>query len=156
MRLSDRLLLIACGALVLAGPVMAVQEYVKGRQALGVEVVTGERAAVGDTGFRATWRVVLLALVLAVGVFGSLQVLRVARAPRVRGVSRRLVALLLAGMVLLDLAFLLDRAAAEAAYLVRAVSVVWAYPLAAVVVALSSARLSELEAAFAQRPREAQ
>lgn len=151
MRAADRLLLVACGALVLAGPLMALQEYAHWRETqgfVGVGDLDAAEASAADTGFRDLWQLVMLILVLVVGVLGSLQLVRVLRSPRLRPMSGRLLALLVVGMALLDLSFLLDRAAWTAASLLRAVSVVWFYPLSAAVVALSSARLSELEDAF--------
>ena len=150
MRALDRVLLLACGALMLAGPVMAVQEYAKATQASGVESLTGETMA-RDYGYRQGWQVGALVLVLLVGGLGTLQLVRVGRAPRVRSVSARLLALLMGGMVLLDLAFLLDRNTSDSGFLMRLVTVAWLYPAAAIVVALAASRLSELEDAFGER-----
>lgn len=149
VRTTDSLLLLACAALALAGPAMAVQEYAKATQARGLEDLTSEPAPI-DYSFRDTWRVITLALVLVVGLLGSVMLVRVGRAPRVRSVSARLLVLLTVGMALLDLTYLLDRANAGGGFLVRLITVSWLYPAAAIVIALSASRLAELEAAFAE------
>lgn len=154
VRAADRLLLLGCAAIALAGPIMAVQEVAYWRELVGLAAVVGSAEGAPGAGFRELWHVVLLVLILVVGVLGTLQLARVARSPRVRPLSARLLALLLAGMVLLDVSFLLDRMALSANPLLRALTVVWLYPLAAVVVMLSAARLAELEEAFAAESAE--
>lgn len=151
MRSIDWILLAACGILLLAGPAMALQEWVRFEDQRGVATVTGEAPAL-EPAFRATWRAWLLVVVLVAGVLGTLLAIRIARQPRVRDVSRRLILLLLSGMVVLDLAYIVDgRWFMEAPYALRGATVVWLYPAAAVLMGGALLRLSELEQAFGER-----
>lgn len=127
---------------------MALQEFAASQRAASLEAITGEEQPL-DAGFRAPWRVALLVLVVGVGVLGTLVAVRVAQAPRVRSVSARLLALLIGGMTLLDLAFLADgQWLADAPHALRAASVVWLYPVAGILVGGSLLRLAQLEDAF--------
>lgn len=149
MRASDRIFLGLCVALVVAGPVMAVQEMLKARQAEGVGLVieTNRAPTDLDVGFRIAWRGALFVGILALDVMGSLVLLRVGKQPRVRAVSGRLVGLLVGGLAALDVAFLLDgKFLADAPYALRALVVVWLYPVGALVAAGAAMRLDEVEA----------
>lgn len=154
MRGTDYALLATCAALLVAGPVMALLEYERHLDAASLAEVTGEAPPV-DVEFRAPWRAGVLLAVIAIGILGTLVALRVSWQPRVRAVSGRLLFLLLAGMSVLDLAFFADaRWLAAAPHGVRAASVVWLYPVGAMLVAGAAMRLAEVEAAFA-KPRAA-
>ena len=153
MRPVDWLLLGACAALVLAGPAMALQELARAQSDVGLEVLTGEDRPV-EPAFRVAWRAGLLVLVVATGILGTFFALRVARQPRVRSVSGRLMWLLLGGMTLLDLAFLADgRWFVLAPYALRGTTVVWLYPVAGVLMGGAVIRLAELESAFGEGRR---
>lgn len=153
VRVTDWLLLAVCGVLLLAGPGMALQEFVRYERAAGIEDVTGEAVDL-DPAFRATWRGILLLCVVAGGVIGTIVALRLARQQKVRSLSGRLLSLLLLGMTLLDLAFLADgRWFLDAPYEVRGATVVWLYPLAAILMAGALIRLTEIEAAFGEAKR---
>lgn len=155
MRAADRLLLVACAALVLAGPIMSLQEYAHAQETRGLADLVGRdpEAPQAPPSYRATWRLLLLVPTLVVGVLGSLQLLRVARVPRLRAMAGALLPLLVAGMVLLDVAYLADYATDGLDAATRALTVVWGYPLAAAVVALSASRIAELEETFGARER---
>ena len=148
MRATDWMLLAVCGVLLVSGPAMALQEFLRYEEATGFEDVTGETLAL-DPAFRATWRGILLLCVVAGGIIGTLVAIRLARQPKVRSVSGRLLTLLLAGMTLLDLAFLVDgRYFLDADYAIRGATVVWLYPASAILMGGALARLTEIEAAF--------
>lgn len=150
MRVLDWLLLAVCGALLLAGPVMALQEWIHHEDQAGLAAL-GQPAPL-QPAFRDPWRAGLLGAVIVAGVLGTLVAVRVARQPRMRAVSGRLLTLLLLGMTVLDLAFLADgRWFVEGPYALRATTIVWAYPLAAILMGGSLVRLSELEAVFGER-----
>lgn len=152
MKASDWIMLAACAVLLVAGPAMALQELSRAEEERGLVALTGTAPPL-EPAFRVAWRQVLLGAVVVAGVAGTWIAVRVARAPRVRSVSRRLLALLLAGMTLLDLAFLADgRWFMLAPYATRGATVVWLYPLAAVLMGGSVMRLSELEEAFGGAP----
>lgn len=154
MRVTDRLLLVVCGALVLAVPIMAVQEYAEALEAPAILGPDGETAAatpLAPPEHHGTWRMILLSLVLVAGILGSAQAIRVLRAPRVRPYAGRLMGLLVTGLAVLDLTFLLDGLLADKGFLARAITIAWLYPTAAIVTALSAYRLAELEAAFGAR-----
>ena len=146
MRWPDWVLLLASAALMLAGPAMALEEWrahedARAAEALGVPAP--------DDGARAAWRMPLLALVLLVSALGTWSAGRVLARPVARGVSRRLVALLVAGMTVLDLAYLLDGTRlADAPPALRAATIVWAYPLAGFLVGGSAHRLAEVAERF--------
>jgi len=149
MRATDLALLILCAAAILAGPAMALQELVKASQETAVGLVVEPGAAPGelDVGFRATWRVALLAGIVAMDALGCVVLLRVGRHPRVRAASGRLVALLIVGLAAIDAAFLFDgRYLAEGSYALRALFVAWMYPLGGILAAGSVLRLGEVHA----------
>lgn len=137
---------------------MALQEIIQledvrdaERQRESREKLTGEATepAPPDYGFRDAWRWPLFGLVVLAGVTGCMMAIRVARARRWRAVSGRLLGLLLLGMGLIDVAFLLDvLVATDVPHLVRSWTVVWLYPLGALLAAGSLYRLTELEAQF--------
>lgn len=146
--LIDHALLVLAALLMVAGPVMALQEAAEQNQLAAAAQLTGALPA-PDYAFRVTWRGGLFIASLLVSVLGSLVLVRVGRAPRTRAVSGRLLSLLFAGMTVLDLAFLADGAwFLSAPYLVRAVTIVWAYPLAGALLFGSVLRLHEVETAF--------
>lgn len=154
MRLLDRLLLVVCGALVLAVPIMTVQEYVEALEAptiLGPDGETIVSSPPAAPKHYTTWRFILLVLILVAGILGSVQAIRILRAPRVRPYAGRLMGLLVTGLAVLDLTFLLDGVLADKGFLARAITIAWLYPTAALVTALSAYRLAELEAAFGTR-----
>lgn len=153
VRWPDWVLLLASAALMLAGPAMALEEWQAHEQALAAEALTGESPPL-DPALRAPWRLPLLGLVFLVGAFGAWSCLRALAQPVTRAVSRRLVALLVVGMTILDAAFLLDGAVfADAPYALRAATIVWAYPLGAFLVAGSAHRLAEVARTFGERAR---
>lgn len=145
---ADRLLLFTCAVLVLSGPAMALQEYSRVDQERAVRELTGAQPT-PDLTFRTLWRTGLLVLIIVAAVVGSLLAMRFARQKRVRAVSGRLLFLLLAGMTILDLAFLTDGAwFMEKPHELRALTIVWAYPVGALLVAGATYRLLEVEALF--------
>jgi hypothetical protein len=147
MRNIDRLLLAVCGALLFSGPLMALQEWIHHEDQVGL-VALGQPAPL-QPAFRDPWRAGLLVAVIAAGVLGTLVALRVARQPKFRAVSARLLTLLLLGMTILDLAFLADgRWFIGGPYALRAATIVWFYPVAAILMGGSLMRLSELESVF--------
>lgn len=153
MRGIDWLLLVICAALLIAGPAMALQEWSRHERQAGVGELTGEAPPI-EPAFRTAWRSGILVGVILGGIAGTIVAVRVARLPRVRSVSKRLIWLLLAGMTLLDLAFLADgRYFLQAPYLLRATTIVWLYPLAAILIGGAVIRLSELEDAFGEPSR---
>lgn len=153
MRATDWLLLLAAAALVVLGPAMAAQELSRLQDAQSLASLTGSAPA-EDYAYRLPWRAATFGLVVGVGVVGTLVALRVARQPRVRAVSGRLLALLLTGMTLLDLAWLAEgRWLLAAPHAVRAGVVAWLYPLAALLLVGSVLRLSEVEAYFREGGR---
>jgi len=148
VRPTDWILLATCGVLLVSGPAMALQEFIRGEESAGLELVTGEVQPL-DPAFRAGWRLVILILVVVGGLAGTLIAFRVAAQPKVRAVSARVLTLLLVGMTLLDLAFLADgRWFLDASYAIRAVSIVWVYPIAGILMGGALMRITELEAAF--------
>lgn len=150
VRAVDSALLAVCALLLLAGPAMALQELSRAEDASARAALTGEAGAL-EPAFRTPWRVALLLAVVVAGVLGTLLAMRIARQPKVRAVSGRLLLLLLLGMTLLDLAYLADgRWFMLAPHGARAVSIVWLYPIAAVLIAGSVMRLAEVEEAFAE------
>lgn len=152
MRSIDWLLLLVCGLLLVAGPAMALQEWTRFEQQAGLAKVTGEAPAL-EPAFRSSWRAALLAAVIVGGLLGTILAMRIARQPKVRAVSGRLLLILLSGMVALDLTFLADgRWFVGAPYAIRGATIVWMYPLAAVLIGGAVMRLSEVEDAFADRP----
>lgn len=151
MRLPDWVLLVACALLMLAGPAMALQEWQAAEDARAIEEVTG-RAPPQDAAFRAAWRLPLTALVFLVGAFGTWACIRTLGHALVRSVTRRLVALLLLGMTILDVAYVLDGSLfLDAPHALRALTLVWAYPLAGFLVAGSAHRLADVHARFGER-----
>lgn len=151
MRPLDWLLLAACAVLLLSGPAMALQEFAHAQSQAGLAQLTGEAAPL-EPAFRTTWRVILLLAVIVAGIAGTLLALRIARQPKVRAVSSRLIVLLLVGMTLLDLTFLADgRWFVLSPYVVRGASIVWVYPLAGALIGGSVMRLAEVEDAFGER-----
>ena len=150
VRWPDWVLLLASAALMLAGPVMALEEWRAHEEAVAAEALTGLPPA--DPGFRAAWRAPLLGLVLVVSLLGTWSVGRVLARPVARAVSRRLVALLLAGMTVLDVAYLLDGTRlADAPPALRAATIAWAYPLAGFLIGGSAHRLAEVAERFGAR-----
>lgn len=150
MRATDWILLAVCGALLVAGPGMALHELVRHQDSESLAQLTGNAQSL-DPAFRGSWRAFLLACVVVGGVAGTLVAFRFARQPKVRALSGRLLTLLLLGMTLLDLAFLADgRWFLDAPYLVRALTVVWLYPAAAVLMGGALIRLVEVEEAFGE------
>lgn len=148
MRAIDWILTLVSGALLVAGPAMALQEWSRHEQRAGLAEITGDEIAL-EPAFRTAWRSGILVAVVVAGIAGTIVAVRVAREPRVRAVSKRLLWLLLAGMTLLDLAFLADgRFFQTAEYAVRGSTVVWLYPLAGVLMGGAVVRLAELEEAF--------
>lgn len=138
---------------MLAGPVMAWQEWHAHEDALAAKALTGitpER----DATFRAAWRLPLSVLAFLVTALGGWSIARVAASPVARGVSTRLVALLAAGILLADAALLLDGwRFSDAPYALRAATIVWAYPLAGFLVGGSAHRLAEVAERFAAARR---
>lgn len=154
MRALDWLLLLGCAALVLAGPIMALQELAKAEDARARAALTNNPEEL-EPAFRASWRTFLFAVVLVVGVLGTIAAVRISRKPRVRVVAGRLLWLLLGGMTLLDLAFLADgRWFQLAPHNVRAASIVWLYTVAGVLIGGSILRLAEVEDAFSRAEHE--
>lgn len=130
---------------------MALQEFAHAQSQAGLQQLTGETAPI-EPAFRTTWRAILLLTVVVAGIAGTLLALRIARQPKVRAVSARLIVLLLAGMTLLDLAFLADgQWFVLAPYVARGLTIVWLYPIAGVLIGGSVMRLSEVEEAFGER-----
>lgn len=158
VRRLDVLVLALCGLALLAGPLMALQEVAKARDEAARGLVLDPQAAPQDldVGYRLVWRGAMLVLTLAVDIGGSLVMLRVGRQPRVRGVSARLLWLLVAGLAWLDLAFLLDgRYLLDAPYVQRALVVSWIYAVGALLVAGSVFRLGDVESMMARDTRAA-
>lgn len=150
MRATDWALLAVCGVLLAAGPAMALQEFVRHQESSGVSGVTGAAPPI-EPAFRTAWRSVLLLCVVAGGLVGTIVAIRLARQPKVRAVSGRLLTLLLLGMTLLDLAFLADgRWFLDAPYALRGATVVWLYPAAAILMGGALVRLTEIEDAFGE------
>ena len=148
MRAADWAFFAVCGLLLLAGPSMALQEWMRFEDQRALQKVTGEIPEL-EPAFRATWRGWLLLFVIAAGVLGTMMALRVARQQKVRAVSGRLMLLLLSGMVLLDLAFLADgRWFMDVPYAIRGATIVWLYPAAAVLMGGAALRLVEIEDVF--------
>lgn len=151
VKVADAVLILCCLVLLAAGPAMALQELAQAEEDAGVSSVTGERAPTTyDAPFRGWWRGALFLVLVVAGAAGFFLSVRIARQPRVRQVSGRLLALLLIGMTLFDLAFLADgRWFLSAPYQARAATIVWAYPLAAILMGGATLRLAEVERAFA-------
>ncbi|HVM44343.1 MAG TPA: hypothetical protein VM582_00305 [Candidatus Thermoplasmatota archaeon] len=153
MRASDWILLAVCGVLLVAGPAMALQEFVRYQASSGLAELTGQPPPL-EPAFRTAWRGVLLLCVVVGGVAGTIVAIRCARQARVRSVSGRLLTLLLLGLTLLDVAFLADgRWFLDAPYALRGATVVWLYPAAAILMGGSVVRLTEIEGAFGERAR---
>lgn len=155
LRAPDIVLLVSCGVLLLSGPVMSLQEFIRAEEEKGLAELTGTPAATAyDAPFRGWWRGVLFLVLLVIGVVGFLLSIRIARQPKVRSVSGRLLAILLVGITLFDLTFLADgRWFLTAPYEVRAATVVWLYPLAAILIGGATLRLVELERVFGEARR---
>lgn len=148
MRWTDLVLLLACAALLLVGPAMALQEWRAQEDARAVEDLTG-RAPPRETAHRAAWRLPLTILVFLVGAFGTYACIWAWGNKVVRSVSRRLVALLILGMTALDVAYLVDGAFfGDAPYALRGATIVWAYPIAGILVGGAAQRLAELRDHF--------
>lgn len=148
LRPTDWILLAVCGVLLVAGPAMALQEFTRYERAAGITDVSGVAPDL-DPAFRSAWREVLLGCVIIGGIVGTIVAVRIARQPRVRSVSGRLIMLLLVGMTLLDFAFLADGMYfLDESYAIRGATIVWMYPLAAVLMAGSLMRLTEVEGAL--------
>ena len=148
VRALDWILLAVCALLLVAGPAMALQELSRYQSSAGLAGLTGEKLPI-EPAFRGAWRGILLVAVIVAGILGTLVAIRVARQQKVRAVSGRLIALLLTGMTVLDLAFLADgQYFLDADYLVRGVTIVWLYPAAGILIGGSIVRLTELESAF--------
>lgn len=146
----DWVLLAVCGVLLIAGPAMALHEFIRHQDTASFVELTGDVPAL-DPAFRASWRALLLLCVVVGGVAGTVVAFRFARQPKVRALSGRLLALLLLGMTLLDLAFLADgRWFLDVPYLVRGSTIVWLYPAAAILMGGALMRLVEVEAAFGE------
>lgn len=151
MRATDWTLLIACLVLLLAGPAMALQEFIVAEEQAGLEGVTGE-APTYDAPFRGWWRGLLFLVLLVIGVVGFVVSVRIARQPKVRSVSGRLLGILLVGITLFDMTFLVDgRWFLTGPYTLRASTIVWLYPLAAFLIGGATLRLIELERVFGER-----
>lgn len=149
MRATDWTLLVGCIVLLVAGPAMAVQELAKAEEEQARAEITGGEALPLDPAFRGWWRGVLLATLVVVGVASFAVSWRIAKQPKVRAVSGRLLALLLVGVSILDLAFFLDgRLYLDAPYQERALTIVWLYPLAAILMGGATLRLVEVERVF--------
>jgi hypothetical protein len=149
VRRLDVLVLILAGLVMLAGPLMALQELAKARDVEARSALLDPAAAPSDldVGFRDVWRSALLVLTLALDVAGCVVMLRIGRQARVRAASGRLLGLLVAGLAWLDLAFLFDaRYLAFSPYALRALVVSWLYPAGALLVAGSVFRLGDVEA----------
>lgn len=154
MRATDGFLLAACALLLLSGPLMALQELAAAEEAASLAELMKTTPTL-QPAFRAPWRTATFLMVLVAGVAGTLVALRVARKPLVRSLTGRLLGLLLAGMSIADLAFYADvKLFAEAPHVFRAATIVWAYPVAAVLMGGALVRLVEVERAFAGRDRE--
>lgn len=134
---------------------MALQEFIEAEEQAARAAVTGEAPSY-DAPFRAWWRGLLFLALLVIGVAGFLLSMRVARQQKVRAVSGRLLAILLVGITLLDLAFLVDgRYFLGGPYATRGASIVWLYSLAAFLIGGAALRLVEVERVFgvASAPR---
>lgn len=153
MRRLDVLCLILTGLVLVAGPLMALQELAKARDAEAQGFLVAQDAAPGDLdlGYRLVWHSAMLVLTLLVDLLGCLVMLRIGRQPRVRAVSGRLLALLVVGLAWLDLAYFVDsRYLTDARYLVRAGVVAWLYPLGALLALGSVFRLGDVESLMAR------
>lgn len=148
MRWSDWLLVACAASLVVVGPIMALQEFAQARAAHAQFVVTGEVPPT-DPSFRVVWRIPLTALVLVTGLAGTVALVRVMADPLVRSVTKRLVALLVLGMALVDVAYYVDGYLfLDAPYALRGATIVWLYPLAGLLLAGSVHRLAEIQSYF--------
>lgn len=148
VRGMDWVLLAVCGVLLIAGPAMALHEFIRHQDTSSFVQLTGQVPDLNPE-FRSSWRVLLLGCVIIGGIAGTVVAFRFARQPKVRALSGRLLTLLLVGMTLLDLAFLADgRWFLDEPYLVRGSTIVWLYPAAAVLMAGALMRLVEIEEAF--------
>jgi hypothetical protein len=149
MRLRHWLLLAACIALAVVGPVMAWQELEHASRDDALAGLTGEQPET-DPSFRAPGRMATLAAAGVVGLAGAWTGIAAVRVATVRSVSTRLLVLLVLGLLGVGLAYVVDvRILAEVSYRVRAGFVGWAYTAAAVVVGGSALRLAQIEDAFA-------
>jgi len=134
---------------------MAAQELLRASERDAEGLVVQPTATPGeiDAGFRVASRAGLLVLVLALDALGTLALWRFSRERRVRAVSGRLLALLVAGLALLDLAYLFDgRFLVAAPYAARALFVSWIYPVGAILAAGSVLRLLDVEAMMLGAP----
>lgn len=151
MRALDVLLLVAAGLLVLAGPVMALQEFVAFDEAAGRFDRTGVDSL--DTSHRGLARFVAPVLVVVVDVLATLQLVRINRKRVVRSVSRRPGLVMLVGVTLLDVAYVLDLAwGFDSHPLLRMLTTPWLYLVAGILVAGSAHRLASLEDTLAPLP----
>lgn len=150
LRWHDWLLLLCSAALIVAGPVMSLQELSKAQDQKAALALTGTLPPV-DGSFRLAWRVPLTVLVLVTGLVGTITLVRVMLDVGVRALARRLLVLLMLGLVTLYLTYYLDGLLfAGAEYGVRAVSIVWMYPAAGLLIGGSVHRLAELVDHFGQ------
>ena len=134
--------------LVVVGPVMAFQEY-QAASAARVAEELPDAVPIVDASFRAAWRLPVTILVFVVGVVGTLASIRVLADKAVRAVSGRLLAFLLGGLALVDVAYALDGTILlQADFAARALVVVWIYPLAGILVIGSIHRLADVEDHF--------
>jgi hypothetical protein len=148
MRWTDWILIVCALALVVVGPAMALQEFAQADQEKGSRELLGEITSV-DTTHRAVWRLPLTILVIVTGLVGAVTAIRALIDPSVRGVSRRVMGLLLGGLALFDISYWIDGAVfAEAPYLARGTTIVWAYPIAGILIAGSTRRLAQLQDYF--------
>ncbi|MFA5860747.1 MAG: hypothetical protein WDA16_03540 [Candidatus Thermoplasmatota archaeon] len=144
MRWHDWLLLVCAAALIMTGPVMSLQELAKAQEQKSEFSLTGTLPPV-DGGFRDSWRVPLTILVLVSGLVGTLALVRVLLDAGVRVVARRLLVLLMLGLVTLYVTYYLDGLLfSRVEYGVRALTIVWFYPAAGLLIAGSVHRLAEL------------
>lgn len=145
VRWLDVLLLLSAGILVLAGPVMVVQEIMAFDEAAARFALLGDDPRI-DTSHRALAKVLVPTLTVVIGVLGTFALVRIHRKKRVRSVSRRPGLVLLVGMTLLDVTYLVDLGYAfEAHYLIRAVTTPWLYLLSGALIAGAAYHLAVLE-----------
>ena len=153
VRATDWLALLACAALILIGPAMALQEFAKSQEQAARQSITGTLPP-PDPAFRAAWRFPITVLVIAIGVLGSWTAARALLDPDVRFVCARLLGLLLGGLALLYATYYIDGAAmTDAPYVLRGATVVWIYPLAGLVIGGSVHRLADLDEHFGRAAR---
>lgn len=132
---------------------MALQEFAKSQDASAELEITGKLSPV-DAEFRGAWRFPVTLLVIIVGILGTWTAARALVDPDVRRVCGRLLGILLAGLTVAYVAYYLDGTTfAEAPYLLRGATIVWAYPIAGVLIAGSVHRLAELDERFGRAAR---